>query len=156
MKKIEFDEYLGNDLEETEVTEPLPEETVTIFGKKINAVLFEMITGIIVFGFMCQMTIVWFLKDKLGFSLGLWLGIITAVGYTIHMWWSLGQYLPMGAFAQGIARKHAALRYLVVGAILIIVAITNAVQFLAVFLGIMGVKAGAFLQPFIQSLCRRK
>jgi hypothetical protein len=148
-KKADDDEIIIKPAGET------AEEEIIILGKKINAVLFEMITGTIIFGLVSQMTIVWFVKDTWGFSLGLWLGIAAAIGYIVHMWWSLGQYLYMGTRAVGIARKHTGLRYLMVLALLILVAITNAVQLLAVVLGIMGVKAGAFLQPFVQKLCRK-
>jgi len=133
----------------------IPEEPVVIFGKEINAVLFEMIAGIIVFGLTAQILIVWFLTDKLGFSLGLLLGIIVAIGYTIHMWWSIGQYLYMGTYAPGLARKHMAIRYMVVALVLGAAAMINQIEFLAVVLGVLGIKVGAFMQPLLRKVIKR-
>ncbi|MCL2719609.1 MAG: hypothetical protein FWE14_12620 [Lachnospiraceae bacterium] len=140
--------------DDIEIVPVIPEEPVIFFGKEINAVLFEMLAGIIIFGFICQITVIWFISDTLGFSLGLWLGIIIAIGYAIHMWWSIEQYLYMGAYAAGMARKHMMFRYMIVAIVLVFVAATAIVQFLAVVLGILGIKAGAFIQPFIQKIIR--
>jgi len=133
----------------------IPEEPVIIFGFEINAVLFEMISGVVIFGLICQMTIVWFLTDKMSFSLGLLLGIIVAVGYTIHMWWSIGQYLYMGTHAPGLARKHMAIRYMVVALVLGAAAMINQLEFLAVVLGVLGIKVGAFMQPLLRKVIKR-
>jgi len=138
-----------------EIVPHVPEEPVIIFGKEINVVLFEVIVGIIVFGLICKLTIVWFVNDKLAYCLGIWLGIITAVIYTIHMWWSIGQYLYMGNAAARYARKNMFLRYIVVAAVLILSATTDHIQFFAVVLGIFGIKAGASMQPFLQKYFRR-
>ncbi|MCL2255027.1 MAG: hypothetical protein FWC09_11355 [Lachnospiraceae bacterium] len=151
--KPEFNDI--DDLEEIDLVIAPPEEPVVIFGKEINAVLFEMITGIIIFGLTCQLLIVWFVDDPLGFSLGLWLGIIVSVGYTGHMWWSIEQYLYMGLGAPRYAKKHVMFRYMAVCVVLILAGLVSVTFFLAAVLGMMGVKAGAFMQPFVRKLCRR-
>lgn len=124
-------------------------------NSEVNAVLFEIIAGILITGIACQAAIVWFVTDKGGFSLGLWLGIITAVFYVISIWHSTGQYLYMGAGAGSLAKKHVMLRYFIVAVILIIAALTDKIQLLAVFLGIISVKAGTLLQPHIRKLYRK-
>ena len=145
---IEDDDFI-------DIVPVIPEEPVIIFGKEINAVLFEMISGVFVFGLICQLTVIWFIENKAGFSLGLWLGIIVAIGYTIHMWWSIGQYLYMGTHAPGLARKHMAIRYLVVAVVLCGAAVINQIEFLAVVLGVLGIKVGAFMQPLLRKVIKR-
>ena len=141
--------------DDIDIVPVIPEEPVIIFGKEINAVLFEMITGIITFGLLCQITIVWFVNPKPGFSIALWIGIAVAIGYSLHMWWSIERYLYMGVHAVSYARKYMALRYMAVAIVLALAALTNVVQLLAVFLGIMGIKAGALMQPLLRKVIKR-
>ena len=51
--------------------------------------------------------------------------------------------------AQGFIRKHAFIRYAVIVAVFAVVMLTGAANPLAAFLGIMGLKAAAYMQPFI-------
>lgn len=43
--------------------------------KRINAVLPELILGILFYGIVVQFAGIWFVKDKFSFSSGLWIGI---------------------------------------------------------------------------------
>jgi hypothetical protein len=150
------DEDELEDEDDIEVLPAKPQKPVTILGLKINATLFDMIVGAIIFGIACQATIVWFVSDKTGFSLGLWLGIVVAIAYIIHLWWSINRYLYYEATAARAARKYFLLRYFAVAAVLIVAATTNIVQPLAVFLGIMGIKAAALLSLLVPKLMRRQ
>jgi hypothetical protein len=142
--------------EELEVLPPKPAKPVEILGLKINATLFDMIIGAIVFGLLCQTTIVWFVNDKAGFSISLWVGIAVAIAYIIHLWWSINHYINFGTAAAKVARRHILLRYSVVALVLFAAATTNIVQLLAVFLGIMGIKASALLSLLVPKLLRRQ
>ena len=46
--------------------------------KRINAVLPELIMGILVYGVVLQFAGVWFVQDKIRYSSGVWLGIAIA------------------------------------------------------------------------------
>jgi hypothetical protein len=154
-----FDDYEDEDENEEEILDappPKPQKPIIILGLKINATLFDMIVGAVVFGLLCQVTVVWLVNDKLGFSLGLWLGVVVAIAYIIHMWWSINRYLYYGASAAKVARKHTLLRYLAVAAVLFATTLTDIVQPLAVFLGIIGIKAAALLSLLIPKLMRRQ
>ncbi|MCL2051395.1 MAG: hypothetical protein FWG91_06690 [Lachnospiraceae bacterium] len=133
----------------------IPEEPVVFFGTEINAVLFEMIMGIIIYGLACQVIIIWFVSEKLDFSMGLWAGILIAIGYSAHLWWSIGRYLYMGTYAAGLSRKHMLFRYLIVTVMLVWAAVAGLTQFLAAVLGIFGIKAGAFMQPLLRKILKR-
>ena len=106
--------------------------------------------GSILFGVLCQVSIVWFVKDKAGYSIGLWLGIVAAVLTMLHLSISLDKALDLG---EGGAKKHMVIqnlvRYFVLIVFLVVLMITDFANPLAAFLGLMGVKAGAYLQPFI-------
>lgn len=115
-----------------------------------NETLLEMWVGAVLFGVLCQVSIVWFLKDKLGYSIGLWLGIVAALLTILHLSISLDKALDLG---EGGAKKHMVtqnlVRYFVLIIFLVLLMITDFANPLAAFLGLMGVKAGAYLQPFL-------
>ena len=48
-------------------------------GIQNNETLLEMWIGTILFGVLCQISVVWFLKDKSDYSIGLWLGIVAII-----------------------------------------------------------------------------
>ena len=120
---------------------------------KNNETLLEMWAGSIVFGILCQVSVVWFVKDKAGYSMGLWLGIIASVLTLLHLSVSLNKALDLG---EGGAKKHMVTQNLVRYFVLIVflgsLMITDFANPLAAFLGLMGVKASAYLHPFMHKL----
>lgn len=127
---------------------------------KIDRTLSCMHIGIIAFGILCQLVIVWFVSEKLYFTVGLWVGIITACIYAYHLWWSLDRNLTVNADnekgAAAFSLKHSILRYASVMFILMgLWFLGGNTAMLAGFLGVMGVKAGAYLQPLILRIADR-
>lgn len=120
---------------------------------KNNITLLEMWVGTILFGVLCQISVVWFLKDKAGYSIGLWLGIVAALMTILHLSFSLNKALDLG---EAGAKKHMVIqnlvRYFVLIIFLGILMITDFANPLAAFLGLMGVKAGAYLQPLVHKV----
>lgn len=112
---------------------------------RINRTLFELETGILLFGVVCQL-FVFLIKDKISYSLGLWLGILIAVISAFHMWWSLDRALdlPERAAVKSMS-THNILRYLFITAALVLIAISGLANPLSAFLGIMGLKASAYM-----------
>ncbi len=123
--------------------------------KKIDPTLLELCLGILLFGAVCQLTIVWFLKDKAGFSLGLWCGVLLGLGCAVHMWWSINRYLDYGTDAPKAAAKDNLIRYGVILAVMAIIMLTGIAQPLAAFLGLMGLKVAAYIRPITHKLIRR-
>ena len=115
-----------------------------------NETLLEMWVGTVLFGAVCQVSVVWFFKDKAGYSIGLWLGIIAALITILHLSVTLDKALDLG---EGGAKKHMVIqnlvRYFVLIIFLVVLMITDFANPLAAFLGLMGVKAGAYLQPLL-------
>lgn len=124
------------------------------FITRMNRTLFELETGILIFGCVCQMFVV-FVTDKTGYSIGLWIGIATAVFSAYHMWRSLDIGLELGEkSAVGYLSRQNIIRYVVVAAVLIATAATNAGNPLTAFLGVMGLKAAAYMQPFTKKISK--
>lgn len=118
-----------------------------------NETLLEMWLGTVLFGAVCQLGLVWFLKDKWGYSIGLWLGIAASLLTILHLSVSLEKALDLG---EGGAKKHMVtqnlVRYFVLIIFLVVLMITDFANPLAAFLGLMGVKAGAYLQPVLHRI----
>lgn len=53
--------------------------------EKVNETVLELWTGILIWGAACQLIPIWFIKDKGGYSLGLWIGVILASAAAFHM-----------------------------------------------------------------------
>lgn len=111
----------------------------------INRTLFELETGILLFGILCQVPVFW-VKDKAGYSLGLWIGIVTAMLGAFHMWWSLDRALdlPEKAAVRSMS-THNIIRYLVFVVVIGGIAAAGIANPLSAFLGIMSLKASAYL-----------
>lgn len=119
---------------------------------RINRTLFELEIGILIFGSVSQV-FVFFLKDKAGYSLGLWMGILIAAVSAFHMWWSLDRALDLEEkTAVKKMSTHNVLRYLFIVAAFALICVGGYASPLAAFLGIMGLKASAYMQPFTKKI----
>lgn len=119
---------------------------------RINRTLFELETGILFFGAVCEIFVL-LVEDKKAYSLGLFMGILIAAISAFHMWWTLDRALELDE--KGATRKmtaHNVLRYLFITAAFAVICAGNAANPLAAFLGIMGLKISAYLQPFTKKL----
>mgnify|MGYP002510986371 CR=1 FL=1 len=118
-------------------------------AKKKDRTLFELSVGIVAWGLICQLTVVWFVSDRAGYSLGLWMGTFLAVAAGCHMWWALDRALDLARDnAVKMITKHNIIRYAVIVAAMAFIMVNGAANPLAAFLGIMGLKVAAYLQPF--------
>lgn len=120
--------------------------------KKMNTALPELIIGIFIYGILCEMIGIFMVSDELIYTMSLGIGILTAQAMAFHMAWTLNTALDMGGGAEKIMRKHNLLRY---GALILlfgVILITKTINPLFVFLGVMGLKVGAYIQPFTHKL----
>ena len=53
--------------------------------RRINAALPELLAGIILYGIVLQLVGVWFMSDKMQYTVGLWIGIFLAMGMAVNM-----------------------------------------------------------------------
>ena len=116
----------------------------------------EMLLAMPAFGVLCQITIVWFVEDKMGYSLGLWIGVLMAACMAMHMNKSLETAFQYDeSTAQKIIVKKNLIRYGCVVIVCFLVMKSGFINPLASFLGLMALKVSAYLQPFTHKLIRR-
>lgn len=121
---------------------------------RVNRTLFELLTGILIFGIVCQL-FVFITKDRAGSSVGLWIGILTAGFYAYHMWRSLDRGLDLGGKdAVGYMSRQNIIRYVLTVAVLTAVAVTGVGSPLWAFLGVMGLKVSAYMHFFTRKISR--
>lgn len=116
--------------------------------KKTDRALLELLSGIAVFGVFCQAAGLFFPISSLKYAIGLWGGIIWALLAAVHIWRSLNKAFSCDekSAARLIAGGYV-MRYLAAAALLLLLHYSNAGYVLAGFLGVMGLKTGAYLQP---------
>ena len=119
--------------------------------RRINQALPELLAGILLYGLLLQVTGIWFVGDKIRYSTGLRAGIGLAVGMAVNM--AVIIFDTVEEMAEGRASRRASLygvlRYLAVVLAFGIVGYFNLGNVVVMFLGVMGLKISAYLQPFI-------
>ena len=114
--------------------------------QKMNRTLFELETGILIFAVICQIIIVPF-QNRADYSIGLWIGILTAMFCAFHMWRSLDRGLDLGEKgAVSYLSRQNIIRYILIVVILIGTAVLKIGHPITAFIGIMGLKASAYMQ----------
>ena len=112
-----------------------------------NETLIEMILGILLFGGVIWLVGIWFVPEKRLFTVGLWLGIVIACVAGWHMARTLDKGMELGAAATKYIISQNMLRYLLIVVAYGVICVTQIGNPIAAFIGIMGLKAGAYLQP---------
>lgn len=125
-----------------------------IIIERMNRTLFELEVGILIFGAVCQM-FVFLLEEKNGYSVGLLVGIAAAAVGTFHMWYTLDKGLDFDEkSAIGYLGRQNVIRYLIYVIVLVAVAVSEIGNPLSAFLGIMSIKASAYMQPLTKKISK--
>lgn len=120
---------------------------------RANQTLAELLIGIVCFGVVCQVVGIFLVKNRLAYMLSLWIGIAAASAMAVHMNYTIRKALAQDeGTAEKVTRSAYFLRYGCVMILLAVAAYTGLANLIAVFVGIMGLKIGAYLQPFIHKL----
>ncbi len=124
------------------------------FILKINRTLFELETGILIFAVICQLCILPF-RERAAYSKGLWIGIFTALFAAWHMWRGLDRGLSLSEKdAVSYLSRQNIIRYVLIVLILILTVLSEAGNPLTAFLGIMGLKVSAYMQPLTKKISK--
>ena len=127
---------------------------------KENRTITELITGIIIFcvvsqivmGILC-MSMEKFQGRGVYFGAGIWIGMIIAIIMAWHMNRSIYNAID---FDEGTAtkmlQKSSVLRYAALVLIMAGIMLLDIVSPLTTFLGVMGLKMGAYMQPFTHKI----
>ena len=125
--------------------------------KRINPSLPGLVVGILIYGVLVQMTGVWFVEDKMGYSIGLWYGIAIGIGMAINL--ATVIYDAVTFDGEGNANKRVAaksmLRYMVVAILFGILGYFEFGNLFTAFLGVMGLKFSAYAQPLLNKLVNK-
>lgn len=125
--------------------------------RRINSALPGLTAGIILYGLLIQFTGVWFVEDKLSYSIGLWYGIAIAIGMGINI--AVVIYDTVTFYGEGNANKRVAaksiLRYFIVVILFFILGYFEIGNLFTAFLGAMGLKFSAYMQPLLNKLVNK-
>jgi hypothetical protein len=126
--------------------------------KTLNNALPGLILGIILIGAVEELAIVWFVPDKIQFTVGLWIGVGLAIYMSIHMAFAIRSATDFRTEKQAKATAilHAILRYAVVAVILFLTAYFKIGYVLASLLGVMNLKFSAYLQPTLNKFVEKR
>lgn len=122
--------------------------------RRINDALPGLVAGILIYGVVLQFTGVWFVDDKIRYSTGLWFGIAVAVGMAVNLAIVIFDSIN---FEDAKQAKHrvilkSALRYVIVVALFFIVGFFRLGNLIIAFLGVMGLKVSAYMQPLASKI----
>ena len=124
--------------------------------KKLNPTLVELWTGSLFFTILALLAGIWFVQNKLAYALGLLVGTIVTMYLAWHMARSIDRMLEkaeQGVDGSAGMRMSSLLRYGLVVLILIASAfVSEWVNPISVFIGILGLKVAAYLQPFTHKI----
>ena len=131
-----------------------------IIAEKMDETLKELMTGILLFELVCLMVGIWFVNSAMKYIVGLLIGFVLAEAAAWHMYRAICRNMELNAGSQGAANayavKNSMIRYAVILVVFLAVCLTDFAYPLAVFLGLMGLKAGAYLQPFTRKYLFRR
>ncbi len=123
--------------------------------KQINRALLELWIGIVFVGLLCQFIGMWLADNKILYSVALWIGIVLGLITVLHMYRTLDRALDLGAEAQKVVMTANLVRYGCIIIVFVIVLLTDVLNPLITFMGLMSVKVAAYLQPFTHKLCNK-
>ena len=119
--------------------------------------LFELFAGIVLWAILWQIVGVFAVRNLLVCSVGLWVGAALAAGSAWHMYYTLDRALDLNEKdAGGFATGRNMLRYGVIVVVMGGLMVTGWGDPLCAFLGLMGLKAAAFMQPFVHKIILKK
>ena len=125
--------------------------------RRLNDALPGLVLGIVLYGLAIQFVGMWFVEDKMYYSIGLWYGIAIAIGMAINLasviFDSVSLQDPQHANDRIIAKSI--LRYVVVVVLFFILGLFNFGNMYTAFIGVLGLKISAYMQPLFEKLSRK-
>lgn len=123
---------------------------------KIPEIVLEMWIGEFLFCLLCELIGIWFVKDKIGFTIGLACGGLLALASIYHMWWALDRSMDMDEKGAGkFVGSQYGIRYALIVFLVALLYVTKWGNAFAAFFSYLGMKMAAYIQPFIHRLIRR-
>ena len=123
---------------------------------RTNRTLRELITGAFVYCVLLEIVLLIFTGDRLYHSIGLAAGFIVCAVLAMGMADSIDVAVDLDEKnARAYPQKKASLRYAIACISILVISFTHIGNPLTFFAGLMGLKIGAYLQPFTHAaICR--
>lgn len=125
--------------------------------KRLNDALPGLVLGILIYGIIVQFVGMWFVEDKLYYTIGLWYGVAIAVAMAIHL--AVVIYDSVTLCDDDRAKKLSVIksvtRYAVVVILFFLIAYFRFGNVVMAFIGVLGIKISAYLQLPINNLLAR-
>ena len=120
--------------------------------RRINDALPGLVLGIVLYGVLVQLVGVWFVDDKLGYSIGLWYGVAIAIGMAINLATVIFDSVTLdgGKNANRRIIAKSILRYVVVVILFFILGYFQFGNLFMALIGVLGLKISAYMQPLLQ------
>lgn len=125
--------------------------------RRLNEALPNLVLGIIIYGVLIELIGVWFVDDKLKYSIGLWYGVAIAVGTAINLAQVIYDSVTLGD-GDRARRKlifKSVLRYVVIVVLFAIIGFFRFGNLFTAFLGMLGLKISAYAQPLLGKVINR-
>ena len=125
--------------------------------RRINDALPGLVLGIVIYGIVIELAGVWFVEDKLRYTTGLLIGISLAAGMAVNIAVVIRDAVEIygedGAKNRVIIKS--VLRYLIVVVVFFVMMKFNLCNLFTAFIGVLGLKVSAYLQPFTHKVILR-
>ena len=120
---------------------------------KENKTLQEMMFGSFVFSLIIEIVLLIFFDNRLYHSIGMLVGFLVSLALAYNMADTIDIAVDLDEkSAKAFLQKKSSLRYLAVCVAIIVLGVSNMGNPLTCFAGVMGLKIGAYLQPFTHKL----
>ena len=125
--------------------------------RRMNEALPGLVVTILLYGLVIELAGVWFVEDKMKYSIGLWYGVAIAVGLAINLAMVIFDAVTMGDSEHANRRiiAKSILRYVVVVVLFFILGYFNLGNLITAFLGVLGLKISAYAQPLLTKVVNR-
>lgn len=119
--------------------------------RNLNPALPGLLLGIVLIGLVAELIGVWFVPDKMKYTVGLSIGIGLALFMAVHMAIVIADVTDFTTEKQAKAKSigHSILRYGVAAVALGLMAYFDVGYLLAALLGMISLKLSAYLQPLL-------
>ena len=117
--------------------------------RRMNQALPELVFGILLYGIVVELVGVWFVRDKVSYTIGLLIGLGCAVFMAIHIAMVIEDAVRVGEGATKVLAAKSVLRYIVVTVVLVVMMVTKVGSLIPAFIGIIGLKVSAYAQPLL-------
>ena len=118
--------------------------------RRINQALPGLLLGIVFYGLALWLVGIWFVGDRIQYTVGLWIGVALAAGMAVNM--AIVILDTVEAMEENRSSRkpllYAVVRYVVLVAAFLAVWYLKIGNVIAMFAGVMGLKTAAYLQPF--------